>query len=243
MSFIVQYSIPIFFALLFIILLLVVVILFLYRSNNRSSYEGDNKSSKFVSFDKHKEILEDRDYWREKSKKMEANNSDVSDYFRLQDEYEKACVEIGKLKSRIEELTRDKNELDELYDKSTKMREESPTLKKHERENIPSKKEPQVILFASFPRLAGSNLYFSDLTENLSDDSFFELKVSDGTGKAVFRPLDFMKIRNYDPAMAAITTEGVKPNVASTILRIEPGKAHLEGKDWIIDEPAKINLA
>ena len=243
MSFIEQHSIPIFFALLFIILLLIVVILFLYRSNNRSSYEGDNKSSKFVSFDKHKEILEDRDSWREKCEKLEANNFDNSDYLRLQDVYEKACVEIGRLKSQIDELTRDKNELDELYEKSTKRREDPSTFKKQETESVFSKNGPQVIRYASFPRSAGSNNYFSDLTDNLADDSFFELKISEDTGEAIFRPLDFMKIRNYDPAMAAMTTEGVKPNMASTILGIEPGKAHLEGKDWIIDKPAIIKLA
>lgn len=101
----------------------------------------------------------------------------------------------------------------------------------------------EVIMYASFPRSAGSRIYFSDLTENLADDSFFELKISNANGKATFKPLDFMKIRNYDPAMAAMLTNGVKPNVASTVLGIEPGKAHIEGKDWIIDNPAKIKLA
>jgi hypothetical protein len=43
--------------------------------------------------------------------------------------------------------------------------------------------------------------------------------------------------------MAAMLTEGVKPNVASTVLAIEPGLVHVEGKDWIIDKPAKIKLA
>lgn len=116
-------------------------------------------------------------------------------------------------------------------------------------ETITTKEEPpivpvkEVIMYASFPRSAGSRIYFSDLTENLVDDSFFELKISNANGKATFKPLDFMKIRNYDPAMAAMLTNGVKPNVASTVLGIEPGKAHIEGKDWIIDNPAKIKLA
>lgn len=104
-------------------------------------------------------------------------------------------------------------------------------------------KEPttEVVMYASFPRSAGENIYFSDLTENLVDDSFFELKLS--KDKASFKPLNFMKIRNYDPAMAAMQTEGVKPNVASTVLGIEPGEAHIDGKDWVIDKTAKIKLA
>lgn len=111
------------------------------------------------------------------------------------------------------------------------------------------KEEPKVVsskdktMYASFPRTAGSSIYFSDLSENLVDDSYFELKISIASGKATFKPLDFMKIRNYDPAMVAMFTEGVKPNVASTVLGVEPGKAHIEGKDWIIDNPAKIKLA
>ena len=112
-----------------------------------------------------------------------------------------------------------------------------------------SKAEPKVetseekTMYASFPRSAGSSIYFSDLSENLVEDSFFELKISITSGKATFKPLDFMKIRNYDPAMAAMCTEGVKPNVASAVQGIEHGKAHIEGKDWIIDNPAKIKLA
>lgn len=111
------------------------------------------------------------------------------------------------------------------------------------KEESPVVSGKEVVMYASFPRSAGSSIYFSDLTENLADDSFFELKISNANGKATFKPLDFMKIRNYDPAMAAMLTNGVKPNVASTVLGIEPGKAHIEGKDWIIDNPAKIKLA
>lgn len=250
MSFIEQHSIPIFFALLFIILLLVAVIILLYKKINCSSNDGDKNNSDCVSKNKHKEILEDRDSWRKKYEELEkkcdnseSRNPDISDYFRLQDDYEKACVEIGRLNSKIDDLTRDKNELNELYDKSTKRREAPPTFNKQEKKESLSKIGSQVIRYASFPRSADSNNYFSDLTEGRADDSFFELKISEDTGEAIFRPLDFMKIRNYDPAMAAMTTEGVKPNMASTILGIEPGKAHLEGKDWIIDKPATIKLA
>lgn len=101
----------------------------------------------------------------------------------------------------------------------------------------------EITMYASFPRTAGSSIYFSDLSYNRLDDSYFEFKVSVIYGKATFKPVDFMKIRNYDPAMAAMLTEGAKPNVASTVLGIDPGKAHIEGKDWIIDKPAKIKLA
>lgn len=99
------------------------------------------------------------------------------------------------------------------------------------------------VMYASFPRSAGNSNYFSDLSENLADDSYFELRITIASGKATFKPLDFMKIRNYDPAMSAMLTEGVKPNVASAVVGIEPGKAHVEGKDWIIDNLAKIKLA
>lgn len=120
---------------------------------------------------------------------------------------------------------------------------------KEESKNEVPKAEPKVespkerTMYASFPRSAGSRIYFSDLSENRADDFYFELNVSMNSGKATFKPLDFMKIRNYDPAMAAMLTEGVKPNIASTVLGIEPGKAHIEGKDWIIDKLAKIKLA
>lgn len=107
----------------------------------------------------------------------------------------------------------------------------------------PAEPSKEKTMYASFPRTAGSSIYFSDLSENLVEDSYFELKISMASGKATFKPLDFMKIRNYDPAMAAMRTEGVKPNVASTVQGIEHGKAHIEGKDWIIDNPAKIKLA
>lgn len=98
-------------------------------------------------------------------------------------------------------------------------------------------------LYASFPRSAGNRIYFSDLTEIRCEDSYFELRISKVTGKAVFKPLDFMKIRNYDPAMIAMLTEGAKPNVASSVIGVESGTAHIEGMDWIIDNLAKIKLA
>ena len=123
---------------------------------------------------------------------------------------------------------------------------ESP---KEEKEEEPSKEESnveppkEITMYASFPRTADNRIYFSDLSENIVEDSYFQLIVSMASGKATFKPLDFMRIRNYDPAMAAMCTEGVKPSAASTVLGIEHGKAHIEGKDWIIDNLAKIKLA
>lgn len=98
-------------------------------------------------------------------------------------------------------------------------------------------------MYASFPRSAGSSVYFSDLSDNRADDSYFEFKISIVSGKAIFKPIDFMKIRNYDEAMAAMRTEGAKPNVATTVLGIMPGGAHKEENDWIIDDFATIKLA
>lgn len=100
-----------------------------------------------------------------------------------------------------------------------------------------------ITMYASFPRLAGNSVYFSDLSENLADDSYFELKVSNELEKATFKPINFMKIRNYDEAMAAMRTEGAKPNVATTVMDIKPGEAHKEENDWIIDNFATIKLA
>lgn len=245
MSFIEQHSIPIFFALLFIILLLVAVISFLlYKIRNIPSDEESSIHSDSVRVSK-KEFKEFNDYRRERNRQNgKCSNSNNSDYNKLQDdEYENLVLENKGLKKTNNELSREINELNTLIEKYKKRDEGTLTLKKQEKKESLSKIGSQVIRYASFPRSAGSNSYFSDLTESLADDSYFELKISEDTEEAIFRPLDFMKIRNYDPAMAAMTTEGVKPNMASTILGIEPGKAHLEGKDWIIDKPATIKLA
>jgi len=245
MSFIEQHSIPIIFVLFFIILLLVAVISFLlYKIRNIPSDEESSIHSDSVRVSQ-KEYKEFSDYRRERNRQNgKCSNSNNSNYNKLQDdEYENLVLENKGLKKTNNELSREINELNTLIEKYKKRDEGTLTLKKQEKNDSPSKKSSQIIRYASFPRSAGSNSYFSDLTESLADDSYFELKISEDTGEAIFRPLDFMKIRNYDPAMAAMTTEGVKPNMASSILGIEPGKAHLEGKDWIIDKPATIKLA
>jgi len=254
MSYISQHPLLIIGVLIIIlILLLVAFLLLLLKYRQIGSY--DDKSScpsGFVSQEKHNEILKERDKWYKKCKSLEAgntDNTDNSDYYKLQDDYEKARAEIIKLNRIIDEQKRENVELNTLLSKAhneppiTKLGEQTIVQSNQAERVFSPKTETQIIMYASFPRSAGSSSYFSDLTEDLADDSFFELKVSHDTGKASFKPLDFMKIRNYDPAMAAMVTEGVKPNVASTVLGIESGMAHLEGKDWIIDNPAKIKIA
>lgn len=180
--------------------------------------------------------------------------------------------ENSKLKKVLEELTRENNELKMLagkepnpVDASPIEDEQSPTDKPGNEnadsnepkpdnpsngnaipliEEKPTKALPkEVTMYASFPRSADNCIYFSDLTEIIGDDSYFELKISKDKNTATFRPLDFMKIRNYDAAMIAILTDGAKPNAASSVIGIENGKVHKEGSDWIIDTPAKIKLA
>lgn len=232
-----------------LLLISILIILKLYRERKPSDNVGG--SYVFVSQEKHKEVLKERDRLRDELEKRGGAKDITPVYNELQEKYERACVDIVKLNCRIDELTRDKNELNELYkrdsvpDNLVKKAEGTnsavaPVLRN---EMLQEKKGWQVIMYASFPRSAGSTIYFSDLTDKLADDSYFELKVSNDTGKASFKPLDFMKIRNYDPAMAAILTDGVKPNVASTVVSVEPGDAYLEGNDWIIKKLVKIKLA
>ena len=107
-------------------------------------------------------------------------------------------------------------------------------------------KEPQIFskdvkMFASFPRLAENRQYFSELTDR-EEGAYFELMVSKETGKATFKPINFLQIRNYDSAMSVIQTEGAKPNVATNILSVKPGTAHIEDDVWIIDSLVKIQL-
>lgn len=171
-------------------------------------------------------------------------------YNDYREKYEGACVEIGKLKRKIDDLTRDNNELNVLYNNDSslnsldeKIEASIPVVMLSQESEIKTgNKEDIVIRYASFPRAADSAIYFSDITDKLADDSYFELRISNETGKASFRPLDFMKIRNYDPAMAAILTEGVKPNMASSVVGVEMGEAHLEGNDWVIKSLAKVKL-
>lgn len=227
------------------ILLFVAILVILKISKKKDGSYGEDVGSRgFVPKEKHFEILRERDDYRDQLKLL-ARNSDI------QEKYEKACVEISNLKNRIDELTRDNNELNVLYHKESLSNGVDEKIKgansevdrSLEHEKPQERIDGQIIKYSSFPRSAGSTIYFSDLTDKLVDDSYFELRISGDTGIASFRPLDFMKIRNYDPAMAAILTDGVKPNVASTVVGIESGNACLEGNDWIINKLAKVKLA
>lgn len=187
-------------------------------------------------------------------------------------EIKKLQTENKNLGEEKKELTRQNKELDYLNSRETstattnetvaddnpspittknKVDQENASTK--DSENVKSTQIPitpkvsaakEIMMYASFPRSAGSSVYFSDLTENNVEDSYFELKISKSTGKATFKPLDFLKIRNFDPAMVVIRTEGVKPNVALAVTGIKPGEAHLEeDKEWIVDKPATIKLS
>lgn len=101
----------------------------------------------------------------------------------------------------------------------------------------------ELIKYADFPRSSGSMIYFTDVSETKNDDSFFELEIDASGQKATFKPLDFLKIRGVDEAMLAIKTEGVRPNLANSVIGITPGTAVLEGDVWKIKEQAKIKLA
>lgn len=236
-----------------IIILLLIIILILLESSllKNKSKDKDASTRGYVSKEKHSEVLRERDALRLKLERIELEKGNIQDGYDIQEKYEKACVEIGKLKCIIDELkckndelTRENNELNELYNKdSTSKGEDLIDERSLGHEMTQKTKDGQITKYASFPRSAGSSIYFSDLTDKLVDDSYFELKIISESGKASFRPLDFMKIRNYDPAMAAILTDGVKPNVASTIVGVEPGDAYLEGNDWIINKLAKVKLA
>ena len=194
------------------------------------------------------------------------------DYGKVCLDFKKQEDEISTLKDENKELKRQNQELDYRNSRGTSdtitkdaVVDANPSpidTKKDDNqkkdatkdsENITEKKKPstpkvptanEIMMYASFPRSAGSSVYFSDLTENNVEDSYFELKISKSTGKATFKPLDFLKIRNFDPAMVVIRTEGVKPNVASAVTGIKPGEAHLEeDKEWIVDTPAIIKLS
>lgn len=168
------------------------------------------------------------------TKKREKDNTHLNFYKNQCNILEK---ENKELKDKISKLTSENAEL-------KKTAKEPPIISSIVKKELPRKKKTEdIIRYASFPRSAGDSSYFSDLTENQVEDSYFEFKIVETTGKATFKPLDFMKIRSYDPAAPAMLTEGVKPSNASTVLKIEPGTAYMEGKDWIIETPAKIKLA
>lgn len=221
--------------LLFIFLLLAVLIII--RQERSSNVDSNSSSGGAIP----------RKKFIDEFKRREQAEEELDDY---REKYESICSINRELESENQKLKLENNELRKLYDRRTvstdfeKKDVKAPlTIQNTENRTSTNSSETLNIMYASFPRSAGSTIYFSDLSGKLNDDSYFELKVSDDAGKASFRPLDFMKIRNYDPAMAAILTDGVKPNVASTVVGVEPGEVQLEGNDWIIKRLAKVKLA
>lgn len=231
-----------------LILLVVATLIILKKSRQKDgSFNEDIDSRGSVSRETHRKVLRERDDLRDKLKKI--NSEKGEENFDIQEKYDNIRLDNEQLKRRIEELTRDNNELRELLRRDSvnnledNMEGNNSIDSPSQSDDVPKgKKGYFTVMYASFPRSVGSSIYFSDLTDKLADDSYFELRISGDIGKASFRPLDFMKIRNYDPAMAVILTEGVKPNVASTVVGVEPGEACLEGNDWIIKNLAKVKL-
>lgn len=210
--------------ILLVVLVLVegVFIYKLYKANNEYRCKGDDIDQKS---DYPKDADLNRAYEQEKLNTCQIQ----SEYEKLLEEYRRYKNETDK---KIEEIVRLNNELNMLV--GNRMQNSSSQNNKTSAASADTK-------YASFPRVAGGCVYFSDLSAGKVEDSYFELKISND--KATFRPLDFLRIRNFDSAMAAMCTTGVKPHVASTVIGVEPGQAHLEGKDWIIDKPANIKLA
>lgn len=236
-------------AILFVLLFAaLVVICILSRKLQKLKHSKSKKgsSSGSVPKEKHKEILEERNSSRSKYEKKvkeydQLNKENIktkNNYNQMRDDLGEASLEITNLKRKIDALNRKNDEL-------ARENAELNKLVGNEPEPIVEVDTPKndSTMYASFPRSAGSSVYFSDLTENLADDSYFEIKISNTSGKATFKPLDFMKIRSFDVAWNAMISEGVKPAAATSVCGIEPGKAHKEGNDLIVDNPAKIKLA
>lgn len=233
-----------------LLLLLIIAVLYIITLKRIINDGAESSHSGTVPQEKHNEILRERNDLRDQVKILKLRNSDTKEKEEIEEKYDKAYHKIEELNYRIEKLTRENNELKKLYNEDSspnesdeKANESSSTVEHFGERNVTKDSIEGILKYASFPRSAGNTIYFSDLTDKLVDDSYFELRISGDKGKATFKPLDFMKIRNYDPAMAAILTDGVKPNIASTVVGVEPGEAYLEGKDWIINELAKIKLA
>lgn len=191
--------------------------------NTRGKGKSETGSSQQISVDKYNSVLSESRQWQ-------------MNYHSQKKKYESLQKECQALRT---EYNRIKEQLGDSEIKNGQLKEEIEKYKKEPRQD----NSEGMIMYASVPRSAGIQRYFSDLHEARNDDSFFEFRINESQDKATFKPLDFLRIRNYDDAMIAMRTEGAKPNVASTVISIEPGSAHLEGKDWIIDKQAKIKLA
>ena len=244
---------------LFVVAILVVLVVLLLAALVKKIYNQSCKlqelehskskkgsSSGSVSEEKLKKILKERNTYYSKYENLvkeynQLNKENIktkNNYNQMRHDLGEASLEITNLKQKIDALKRQNDEL-------ARENAELNKLVGNEPEPIVEVDTPKndSTMYASFPRSAGSSVYFSDLTENLADDSYFEIKISNTSGKATFKPLDFMKIRSFNVAWNAMISEGVKPAAATSVCGIEPGKAHKEGNDLIVDNPAKIKLA
>ena len=233
----------------FIIVILLIIIVIQYcnlkqYNKERQSLGNNIPREKFNSL------------FRKKDQTEQEKNDILIKYNSLRSDYESICLctdnykqEINKLKAENARLNRTIDELNEIIGRP----QASPVSHKSSMQAFSAmsdfdenSKEPQILskdvkMFASFPRLAENRQYFSELTDR-EEGAYFELMVSKETGKATFKPINFLQIRNYDSAMSVIQTEGAKPNVATNILSVKPGTAHIEDDVWIIDSLVKIQL-
>lgn len=242
-------------AIVVLLLLLFIVINFIQDSVKKDNTIKESDNFVKVSKSLYTKLV----FVKNEKDKLDIDYSKLeSKYFNLKQDYDKLCLEISELRRTNSELNElnDKGNVASLTDNNSGDKHSGETKQETVIEHRDTSVQDQynkgsnssnhltnMLMYASFPRSAGNKMYFSDLTEKITDDSFFEISFLKDKEKATFKPLDFLRIRNYDDAMIAMRTEGAKPNVASTVISIEPGTAHLEGKDWIIDKQANIKLA
>ena len=179
---------------------------------------------------------------------------------KLESEKENAWQKINSLERTVNKLLDEKSELQRKCDELSHLSKRTPsecnlvsmesfradrpyTSEPTKQEAWQSTSSEYVTMYASMARQVDNRAYFSDISDNIKDDSYFVLTIHKSSETATYKPLDFMKIRGYDPVMSAIRTEGAKPHAATAVLSIEPGEAHLEGKDWFIDKYTTIKLA
>lgn len=232
-----------------IIVILLIIIVIQYYNLKQCKKEGQSLGN--ISREKYNSLFRKKDRTEQEKKDI------LVKYNLLRSDYESICLDIENYKQEINKLRNENarqariiNELNEIigrpqapmtgYKPSMSEFSAIPDFDDNSNEQLIVSKE--TIVYASFPRSAGNRIYFSELTDR-KEESYFELRVSKETGKATFKPINFLQIRNYDSAMSVIQPEGAKPNVAEKVIGVEPGTAHLEGNDWFIDSLVKIKLA
>ena len=222
-------------------LLLSVGIMFLIQYSNQKKIKKG--LSENISKDKYDSVISENRKWQIAYSNLKKQaESTHKEYQVLQTKYNRIKGQIGYGVISEKYTFEDKKAPESSFNNSQEKAEIPNIESVQEQKDLKQNISEGMIMYASFPRSAGTQRYFSDLHENRTDDSFFEFKINEIQGKATFKPLDFMKIRSIDESMIAIETEGAKPNVAASVIGIEPGSAHLEGKDWIIEKQAKIKL-